>query len=300
MTYSRSHLVDPAGGVYHVCSRCVRRAYLCGSDKKLGYDFNHRRDWIEKRILELSEVFPIDVLGFAVMSNHYHIVLQVNPNLVSTWSNTEVAEKWLTLNPRARESDEGRALRFRAIINDPSRLTILRERFASLSWYMRYLNEPLARMANKEDDCKGRFWEGRFKSQRLLDEAAIVACMVYVDLNPVRAGLTEDARKAEHTSLTKRLEESTEDSTQLRVINKPASSMPITITLKAYIQLVIWTEQSKHKAKSSKTTDPPLASRNITQLMPKPGRWQRALGSTISLKNYASDLGQHWIQTQRA
>jgi len=78
MTYPRSHLVDPEGGVYHVCSRCVRRAFLCGTDDQSGRDFDHRREWIVDRIRTLSTIFAIDILGYAVMSNHYHIVLQVN------------------------------------------------------------------------------------------------------------------------------------------------------------------------------------------------------------------------------
>jgi len=74
-----------------------------------------------------------------------------------------------------------------------------------LSWYMRCLNEKVARMANAEDACTGRFWEGRFKSQALLDEAAVVSCMAYVDLNPIRAGICESLETSAFTSIQERL-----------------------------------------------------------------------------------------------
>jgi REP element-mobilizing transposase RayT len=92
---------------YHCISRCVRRAFLCGKDTHTGFDFEHRRQWIVDRIRLLCSVFSVDLCAYAIMSNHYHIVVRINA----------------------------------------------------------------------EDHCTGRLWEGRFKSQALLDERALLACM---------------------------------------------------------------------------------------------------------------------------
>ncbi len=80
------------------------------------------------------------------------------------------------------------------------RIAELRSRMSDISWFMRSLAEPISRLANKQDDCTGRFWEGRFKARRIVDEAGLLACAMYVDLNPVRAAMAESPEQARHTS----------------------------------------------------------------------------------------------------
>ncbi len=300
MTYPRSHLVDPDGGVYHVCSRCVRRAFLCGVDRQTGYNFDHRRKWIEDRLLDLSGHFALEIYGYAVMSNHYHIVLRMKPSETARWTDQSVADKWIALNPHRADDSDTRESRKLALLEDPQRVKIIRQRLGSLSWFMRYLNEPLARLANKEDGCKGRFWEGRFKSQRLLDDTAILACMVYIDLNPVRAGLCEDALNAEHTSLARRIKK-TENGLgeRLCALNNQTSFLSSNYSLKSYIELVAWTMdvQKFRKQIHARIRGIPPPEVWTNNYLPAPGRWRRAIGSVGAMKDYAESIGQKWIQS---
>jgi REP element-mobilizing transposase RayT len=198
MAIPRKRLIDETkAGFYHCVSRCVRRAYLCGEDKLTGNDYEHRRGWVEARLKLLAGLFGIEVFAYAVMKNHLHVVLRNNPKRVASWDDTEVGRRWMTLFPGQRDK-QGQGLvgedGMKAFLEDAQRVAECRSRLGSLSWFMRCLNEPIARMANREDDCSGRFWEGRFFSQRLEDDGALFACMAYVDLNPVRAGIAPAAR----------------------------------------------------------------------------------------------------------
>ncbi|MCW8090322.1 transposase, partial [Alteromonas sp. ASW11-130] len=178
-------------------SRCVRRAFLCGKDDNTGKSYEHRRQWVEDRLMFLAEVFCVDVCAYAVMSNHTHVVLRINKSKAASLSVKEVIRRWhklykgMLLSQRYVNPAECNAMSEAEVETVKTLAEVYRNRLYDISWFMRLLNEYIARKANKEDGCTGHFWEGRFKSQALMDEAAIAACMAYVDLNPVRACLAK-------------------------------------------------------------------------------------------------------------
>ena len=187
---------------YHCISRCVRRAFLCGQDDYTGQSYDHRKGWFLERLDAMKKVFAIDVCAYAVMSNHFHVVLRVDEDRAAAWTDEAVLRRYGRLFRNA--AAEARALPERA---RRARVAVFRQRLTDISWFMRVINEHVARRANKEDKCTGRFWEGRFKSQALLDEAAVLMCMSYVDLNPVRAGIADSLEGSAFTSIQQRLRE---------------------------------------------------------------------------------------------
>ena len=296
MTYARAHLVDTEnGGFYHCISRCVRRSWLCGRDSVSGRSFEHRRGWIESRLLELSELFAVELYGYAVMSNHYHVVVQVDPKRVGEWSDESVVRRWLRLCPGASAEHEAR--KRQALLEDAERVAELRVRLGSLSWFMRFVNEPIAREANREDRCTGRFWEGRFKSVALLDEAAVLACLAYVDLNPVRAEVTARAESGPYTSIRRRVGESEKASTPL------ASLDALGMTLPDYVALVRWTARVEQGGVAGPRGE---AAQALSGMGQSPEAWlrqvrahrfkYRAYGAAGRLRRYAEALGQSWIR----
>lgn len=209
MPMPRSQLISlEATPHYHVISRCVRRQFLCGFDAMTGRDFSHRRDWIRARIFELADIFAIDVCAYAVMSNHVHLVLSVDQDQALGWDEREVGRRWTRLfggNPLVRSFVAGERLSEAQLTVVQTKIAEYRRRLFDISWFMRCLNEPIARMANAEDNVTGRFWEGRFKSQALLDEAALIAAMAYVDLNPIRAGMAQTPEESDYTAIQQRI-----------------------------------------------------------------------------------------------
>ncbi|MBM4094975.1 MAG: hypothetical protein FJ276_37030, partial [Planctomycetes bacterium] len=207
----RRDLIDATEvGVYHCVQRAVRRAWLCGQDPVTGKNFDHRKVWIQDRLAFLAGQFSIDICAMAIMSNHIHLVVRNRPDIAGQWSDAEVARRWWNLFPGRKTDDDKPAdpepHELEMLMADSEQLQERRQRLSSISWLMRCLAEPIARRANREDRCSGRFWEGRFKCQRLLDESAVLACSVYVDLNPIRAGIAETPESSSFTSAFERIQ----------------------------------------------------------------------------------------------
>ncbi len=290
---------------YHCISRCVRRAYLCGSDKVTGFDFEHRRQWILDRIKLLCSVFAIDLCAYAIMSNHYHIVIRINADQVTQWRDEEVANRWLQVfsGPQLmRQYLKNTDLTSEELSQVANLLVTWRERLADLSWFMRCINEPIARLANAEDHCSGRFWEGRFKSQALLDVRALLACMAYVELNPIRAAIANTPEQSEYTSIQERIERP--ENSRLRPFEDDEVD-GIPFNLKDYLELVDWAGRRIRRNKRGyiPANTPPILARlgmNASPLLaylakddlPSLG----ALGPVSMLKTFAKSVGRKFIK----
>ena len=324
-----------ATSTYHCISRCVRRQYLCGVDTQTGKDFSHRRDWIRSRIFELQAIFAIDVCAYAVMSNHAHLVLCVQQDVALAWDDKEVATRWLKLfggKPLVRSFVADEKLSEAQLSAVSSMIEKYRERLFSISWFMRCLNEPIARQANAEDSVTGRFWEGRFKSQALLDEASVIAAMAYVDLNPIRAGMAETPEESDYTSIQQRVLEQDpginakeepsiqslpEDlrsaigrlmpfSDQAR--NDPVRAVPY--ESKAYLELVDWSGRAIIEGKRGSIPDdlPPILERlkidpeNYVRFInqTQKSRFHGFIGTVKSMRSLAQDFGRSFLKGQAA
>jgi len=198
-----------------------------------------------------------------------------------------------------------------------------RQRLGDISWFMRVLNESIARQANREDNCTGRFWEGRFKSQALLDDAAILACMAYVDLNPIRAGMAETPEESDFTSIQARLRQFARSRQARESVpadpppEQPADLLPfvggehsdvsrgIAFSLPDYLQLVDWTGRAVREDKRGAIPahlQPIFQRMGINQeewleIVQNFGRRYRlAAGAMDRLQQLGERLGRYWLQ----
>lgn len=280
MTRPRNQLIDREnGGFYHIVSRCVRRAWLSGCDPVSGNDYSYRRDWIERLMLALTNFFTVEVLAYAVMSNHYHIVINYRPKDSKRLSAKQIARRWLAVFPPKPDADVDELVA--TMIRDTSRIKELRARLGDLSWYMRCLNAPIARRSNIEDNCTGRFWDGRYLSKPLPNERAVLACMAYSDLNPLRAGDTNRVDAPTHTALRRRLEEAADKPEKLEQAMAPLTfdvsrgciestgKSALTLTLQKYRAHVEWAAARVNQAHKPNDAD----QRNLSPDLTEPHAW---------------------------
>ena len=276
MTYARKTLVSLKDTpYYHVIARCVRRAWLWGFDEYAGRDYSHRKEWVLERLTQLSHVFAVDICAYAIMSNHYHLVVHVDAELASRWSPQEVVERWSHLFSKPLIIDRWEQGMCEEVEREVAEgiIELWRRRLCDVSWYMRSLNEHLARRANAEDQCTGRFWEGRFKSQALLDEAGLLTAMAYVDLNPIRAAIAETPEESEYTSIYERIKtlgpeakDETFNAQRTRAVpplrsfqsDRENSRASIPFSLRDYLDLVDWTGRAVRSDERGSIDSKPL------------------------------------------
>ena len=320
MTRARATLVSLDDTPYYHCvGRCVRRAFLCGIDTATGHSYEHRRGWIEQRLKLLAEVFAIELCAYALMGNHYHLVVKLNPAASHSWSDTDILERWTQLfaGPAvAQKALRGHRLNPSESMQVKHLTELWRERLGDLSWFMRCLNEFIARKANAEDQCTGHFWEGRFKSQALLDDTAVITAMAYVDLNPVRAGIAESIPESDYTSAQARWRSITDVQTAKTTPQTPrllpfmaaertACPEHLPFNLQDYLALLGDTGCAIVAGKGGfiASSEPTLLTRlgvapnewlaTVTQLQQ---RYDLAVGAPHRLRHLARRWGTRWIR----
>jgi REP element-mobilizing transposase RayT len=229
MRRKRTQIANPDFiNTLHVTQRCARHNFLlddnCGPCGK----FERRRNAILDRITHLAGAFAIEVLGVALMNNHLHLILRNRPDIVSQWSDLEVARRWLRICPGFSQAHADFSKRTpdlptlddaALLAKDREKIKLLRRRLADIGSLMWSLNDYSAKLFNLTDCMTGCFWEGRYKAQSLLDNLALLLCVLYVDLNPIRAGIAQSPEESEFTSAYLQIQ-------SLEAINKRPSTNP--------------------------------------------------------------------------
>ena len=250
MATPRKSLIDPEIALYyHLVSRCVRRGFLCGIDPLTGKDYNHRKAWIIERLHFLAQYFAVDLCGYAVMSNHFHLNVFHDPIACRRWSDEAVADRWLAVSPP--RTYHGEAVKpdvfleaKTQLLSQAKRLKHVRKALGSISTFMKFLKQHIARRANAEEGVTGHFFEQRFWSGALLDERAVMSAMLYIDLNPVRAKIAKTIEDTRHAGITERLAELAAGEVSLEDYLKPLVSglkntaRKIVVTLRSYLTLL--------------------------------------------------------------
>lgn len=267
MTQSRASQISTADTTYYHCmAHVIRNTYLSGIDPVTSVDYGERKQWIVDRIKLFGSAFAIDVAAYSVMSTHYHVVLNINEEEARSWSNKEVFRRWRMIflgSKLLRAWADNKLTSVIEVDAAEAELKIIRNRLTDISWFMGKIEEYIARRANSEDDCKGCFWNGRFKSQALLDEKAVIACMVYVDLNPIRANIAKSIQDSKHTSAYERLnilinseKNEPKNDYQIKPLmpfsdpkNDKTADKVIKFELKSYLELLDWTSRVQREDK---------------------------------------------------
>jgi len=217
----RSSVFHPSEIAYvHTMLKVCRNLFLLGMDRKKRRKLLHRRQWFYQRIEHLCSYMAIDLLGYSLMDNHTHFLLRSRPDVVASWDDRTVVERWLTMCPKRRKKLKVNGVvtyeplpptdaEITAQLQDSKRVKELRLRLSDISWWMRLLAQVIAQKANREDGAGqtlGHFFQARFHAVRVRTKAHLLACAMYIDLNPFRAMMSDTLYGYEDTSAKKRLD----------------------------------------------------------------------------------------------
>lgn len=262
----RSEIFDPDQvGVYHCWNRLVQRRHLLGLDHLTGKDYSYRKPWVRDRFRELAAAMAIDILDYAILDNHLHVVLRNRPDIVATWSDEEVARRWWQVCPQRRNRDQS--------VPEPKPCEIgvlmqkvdeYRQRLSDISWLMRLACQKIAVRANREDGNDGRFFAKRFDSRRLETEEELLSCSLYVDLNVIHAGMAETPETSEFTSAFDRIRARWQS-----VQTELQTSVTLEATADAWLAPVFLDDSSASASTSQPATGPvdcnPIGSARLSE-----------------------------------
>lgn len=207
----RSKTIDPRSPqVVHVSTRCSRRSHLCGYDTLLKVDYEHRREWIRRRIEFLAGIYCIDVITYSVLHNNHHELLRSRPDVVDTLSDEEVVRRWLKLDKGRYFSADGRDRKstkdtVAEWLRDPKKIKQTRRSLSDISKFMQSLNQHIAIKANAEEAIEGKFFEQRYRHEVLVDSTDILGCSLFIDLNPISAEVANSPDESEYTGAYERI-----------------------------------------------------------------------------------------------
>ena len=228
----RSEVFNPhEQAVVHIFNRCVRRCFLMGYDKQSQKNYGHRRKVFEGLLQNAATGFGIDLLCYAIMDNHFHLILRSRPDVVQQWSDAQIVRQWHKLCPIFKDKDgipveDPCSSKVDAVAQNAAKVATWRTRLSDISWYMKLVSQKFAKLCNAEDGITGTFWEARFKGKVLLDESALLACSVYVDLNRIKAELASSLETSDYTSIQRRIQTTVIQASMRKMLAEQVATAP--------------------------------------------------------------------------
>lgn len=329
-SYARKEIIRPNQvAVYHCWATTLPKMVLCGKKGKKDYD--HRKEWIRARLVQMSEVFAVEVCGYSINKDRLDVVIRVRPDVAKKWSKEEVARRWKMIHPQDRD----RELEFETVkpskqqtqelLADKGQLEECRKRLFDVTWFVRDLCEAVARRMNREEGRKGRVWYGRFRTRQILDAPAALAACVALEASPVLSGCTGDIAQGGYSSACDRIAgvkarakakarapRSNDPDAWLNPLDagKPRGKTPaksaFPMNPSDYVQVVEWTGK-QFAAKKMDAAPPADVAAAIKKMGLDPENWlefvanlnerfTRAVGSPALMAKEAKRIGKSWFR----